>query len=137
MEFKVLLLILIVSIPVVQASLDRNDLEEKKRTPLSSKICHWVIKGGVMVASYAFIKTVVLPAVGITNAGIAAGSIAEKIYKAMVTAKGLIVTKGGFADAFLMKYATKYGLSVTISMAGKIYNTIDPYLDMLATYICD
>lgn len=100
-------------------------------------VCRTVVKGGVFVAGFFVLKSVILPLIGITSSGIAKGSIAERVYNSLVYTKGLIISKNSFADAFLSKYAGKYGLSVGLTLGNKVYEIVDPYLNQLASYVCE
>lgn len=74
---------------------------------------------------------------GITSSGIVPGSIADKAYIALINAKGYMITKNGFVESLISKHAVKYGWSVAPSIGKKLYQTIDPYLSMVASYVCE
>ncbi|XP_061170993.1 uncharacterized protein LOC133180499 [Saccostrea echinata] len=129
MGVKALILILIFSIPALQAYAYTIELEEK-RTSIFSRMCRWVIRGGLMATIATFVKSVVLPTVGITSGGLAAGSLVEKFYNILAKTKGLIVTKEGYVDDFLHNFLEFHN-------PGMVYTFIEPYLDLFASSICD
>lgn len=102
-----------------------------------TSVCHYAVKGGILIAGFVFFKTVILPMIGITSSGIVPGSIADKAYIALIKAKGYIITKNSFVETLISKQALKYGWSVVPSIGKKLYQTIDPYLNMVASYVCE
>nr|XP_022298267.1 uncharacterized protein LOC111107370 isoform X2 [Crassostrea virginica] len=124
--------ILIFSIPLLKAQSDKQELMEREWS-----VCRTIVKGSVFVAGFLVSKSVILPLIGITSSGIVTGSIAERVYNSLVYTKGLIISKNSFADAFLSKYAGKYGLSLGLSLGKKVYEIVDPYLNQLASYVCE
>lgn len=88
---------------------------------MQRSVCHYVVKGGILIAGFVFFKTIILPMIGITSSGIVPGSIADKAYIALIKAKGYIITKNSFVDTFISKQALKYGLSVAPSIKKKLY----------------
>lgn len=102
-----------------------------------TSVCHYVVKGGILIAGFMFFKVVILPMLGITSSGIVPGSIADKVYIALINAKGYIITKNSFVESLISKQAVKYRLSVAPSIGKKLYQTIDPYLSMVASYVCE
>lgn len=125
-------MILICSIPVLKAHSDGTELKVAE-----TSVCHYVVKGGILIAGFMFFKVVILPMLGITSSGIVPGSIADKVYIALINAKGYIITKNSFVESLISKQAVKYGLSVAPSIGKKLYQTIDPYLSMVASYVCE
>lgn len=124
-------MILICSIPVLKAHSYGTELEEKK-----TSVCHYLVKGGIFIAGFVFLKTIILPMIGITSSGIVPGSIADKAYTALINAKGYIITKDSFVDVFISKLGHKYGLRDAPSVGKSLYQTIDQYLHILSSYVC-
>lgn len=103
-----------------------------------TSVCHYVVKGGILIAGFMFFKTVILLMIGITSSGIVPGSIADKAYIALIKAKGYIITKNTFVEAFISKHdLLEYGLSVVPYIGEKLYRTIDHYLNMVASNVCE